>query len=194
MSKHQKSGPGTSAVAERDKRAAERSDNGGQERSAGTPAGTRNEPASHGMAGGIYKPGQGYYTRMWTAIGVGALAVWFVMFLWQKLSLVGTGSTTLIVQVSVAVGVLGIIAFIGYRLLGRSPKVNDFLIQTEGEMKKVNWTTRKEIIGSTKVVIFVLVTMSILLFVVDLLFMILFSATGVLKTRGLLDVLFGGGG
>ena len=29
----------------------------------------------------------------------------------------------------------------------------DFLIATDSEMKKVNWTSRKELIGSTKVVI-----------------------------------------
>jgi preprotein translocase SecE subunit len=188
MAKDQKSGSGATAVAEREKRVTDRSENGGQMQP------TRSSGESGGAAGGIYKPGQGYYTRMWTAIGAGGLAVWLVMFIWQKLSLVGTGSTTLIVQVSVAVAVLGIIAFIGYRLLGKSPKVNDFLINTEGEMKKVNWTTRREIIGSTKVVIFVLVAMSVLLFVVDVTFMILFTATGVLKTRGLLDAIFGGGG
>lgn len=177
-------------MAEREKRVTDRSENGGQTQAARA----RSDSGASGVAGGIYKPGQGYYTRMWTAIGAGALAVWLVMFIWQKLSLVGTGSTTLIVQVSAAVAVLGVLGVLGYWLLGRNAKVNDFLIATEGEMKKVNWTTRKEIIGSTKVVIFVLVAMSILLFVVDLGFMILFSATGVLKTRGLLDAIFGGGG
>ena len=189
MSKDQNSGSATALVAEREKRVTERSEDGGQDRSVASAGGR----TQSGLAGGIYKPGQGYYTRMWTAIGAGAIGVWFVVFLWDKLSLVGTGSTTLIVQVSVAVGVLALLALLGYRILGRNQKVNDFLIATEGEMKKVNWTSRKEIIGSTKVVIFILLAMSVLLFVVDVVFMLIFSATGVLKTRGLLEI-FGGGG
>ncbi|HPF37375.1 MAG TPA: preprotein translocase subunit SecE [Phycisphaerae bacterium] len=184
-----------SAVAERENRVANRPGNGDRGQTAGGPAGTRNADGA-GIAGGFYKPGQGYYTRMWTAIGFGALVVWFIAFLWEKLSVVGqTGSTTLMVQVGAAVAVLAIFGYVGYRLLGRSPKVNDFLIATEGEMKKVNWTSRKEIIGSTKVVIFVLIGMSVLLFVVDVLFMILFTSMGVLKgSKSLLDVLFGGAG
>lgn len=181
-----------SAVAEREKRVSNRPGNGDQGQPAGSPAGSRNEIG--GPVGGIYKPGQGYYTRMWTALGFGALVIWFVAFLWQKLSLYGSTQTaTLMIQVGVAVGVIAVFAIIGYRLLGRNAKVNDFLIATEGEMKKVNWTSRKEIIGSTKVVIFVLISMSVLLFVVDMLFMLLFSWMGVLKGRGLLELLFGGG-
>ncbi|MCB9851546.1 MAG: preprotein translocase subunit SecE [Phycisphaerales bacterium] len=168
---------------------------GDRGQSAGGPAGTRNSSSGSGVAGGIYKPGQGYYTRMWTAIGFGTLVIWLIAFLWQKLSVYGaTGSTTLMIQVGMAVAVLVIFGVVGYRLLGRNAKVNDFLIATEGEMKKVNWTSRKEIIGSTKVVIFVLVGMSVLLFVVDIVFMLLFSSIGVLKGRGLLELIFGGGG
>lgn len=182
-----------SAVAEREKRVSNRSGDGDRDKKSGSaPAGTRNDIG--GPVGGIYKPGQGYHTRMWTAVGFGTLVVWFVAFLWQKLTVLPyTGSTTLIIQVGVAVAVIGVFSFFGYRLLGRSPKVNDFLIATEGEMKKVNWTSRKEIIGSTKVVIFVLIAMSILLFVVDILFMFLFSWMGVLKGRSLIELIFGGG-
>lgn len=183
-------GTGTgSAVAEREKPVSKRGD-GDRKQSAGTPAGTRNDIG--GPAGGIYKPGQGYHTRMWSAVGFGTLVLWFVAFLWEKLSVFGTtSSSTLMIQVGMAVGVIAVFSFLGYRLLGRSPKVNDFLIATEGEMKKVNWTTRKEIIGSTKVVIFVVVAMSILLFVVDIIFMFLFTWIGVLKGRGLLELIFG---
>ena len=58
---------------------------------------------------------------------------------------------------------------------------SDFMIATEGEMKKVNWSTRREIIGSTKVVILFTVLLALLLFVVDLSFQALFSWIGVLK-------------
>ncbi len=55
------------------------------------------------------------------------------------------------------------------------------MIATEGEMKKVSWSTRRELLGSTKVVIALTVLMAVLLFVVDLMFQSLFSSIGVLK-------------
>ena len=58
---------------------------------------------------------------------------------------------------------------------------SDFLIATEGEMKKVNWSTRREIIGSTKVVIVFTALMATLLFMFDLMFQFVFRYIGVLK-------------
>jgi preprotein translocase SecE subunit len=68
-------------------------------------------------------------------------------------------------------------------------KVCDFLIHTESEMKKVSWTSRKDIIGSTKVVVFVMVALAILLFIVDVFFMFFFNAIGVLRGASFLDTL-----
>ncbi|RIK66584.1 MAG: preprotein translocase subunit SecE [Planctomycetota bacterium] len=132
----------------------------------------------------IYKPSQGYHTRVWTGVAAGSLIVWFAYFLYEKLELVGTGATTRYVQVGAAVATILSLGLVTYWLLALNRKVCDFLIATEGEMKKVNWTSRKEIIGSTKVVIFVVVFMSILLFVVDVFFMVFFNAIGVLKAGG----------
>jgi preprotein translocase subunit SecE len=61
-------------------------------------------------------------------------------------------------------------------------KSSDFMIATEGEMKKVSWSSRREVIGSTKVVILFTIALACFLFVVDLAFQTLFSAIGVLKT------------
>jgi len=55
------------------------------------------------------------------------------------------------------------------------------MIATEGEMKKVSWSTRRELIGSTKVVIMFTIFLAVLLFFVDLGFQELFSRIGVLK-------------
>jgi len=61
------------------------------------------------------------------------------------------------------------------------PKVVDFFIATESEMKKVNWTSRKEIIGSTKVVIGFMFLIAALLFVYDQYFTRIFYLFGVLN-------------
>ena len=68
----------------------------------------------------------------------------------------------------------------------------DFLIATEGEMKKVNWSTRREIWGSTKVVIVFTLFLAFLLFSVDIVFWSFFSAIDVLKGPSPFGSLFGG--
>ncbi len=50
------------------------------------------------------------------------------------------------------------------------PRNAEFLIATDTEMKKVNWTSRAELIGSTKVVIFFMMLIAVLLFGFDVLF------------------------
>ena len=51
----------------------------------------------------------------------------------------------------------------------------DFLITTEGEMKKVSWSSRKEVVGSTKVVIVTTLIMAAILWGVDAVFTLLFN-------------------
>jgi preprotein translocase subunit SecE len=54
------------------------------------------------------------------------------------------------------------------------PSVADFMIAAEGEMKKVSWSTRKEVAVSTFVVIVVVIFMAVLLGVTDVSFELLF--------------------
>jgi preprotein translocase SecE subunit len=58
----------------------------------------------------------------------------------------------------------------------------DFLIATDSEMKKVNWTSRKELIGSSKVVILFMFLIASYLFLNDLVWGYLMWAINVLKT------------
>jgi preprotein translocase subunit SecE len=60
------------------------------------------------------------------------------------------------------------------------PKSADFLIATEGEMKKVSWSSRKEVVGSTKVVLVTTFFLAGLLFAVDLVFQLIFRQIGVI--------------
>ncbi len=82
------------------------------------------------------------------------------------------------VAVLVILGAVGLYWFVGAR-----PTSVDFLIATDGEMKKVNWSTRKDVIGSTKVVILWCVLLVAGLFVVDLAFSTFFRMIGVLQTK-----------
>ncbi len=70
-------------------------------------------------------------------------------------------------QVGLAVVVILIGAALLLYFVSMSPKTGEFLIATDGEMKKVNWSTRKEVVGSTWVVVTTCFLMAGLLFVVD---------------------------
>jgi preprotein translocase SecE subunit len=80
------------------------------------------------------------------------------------------------------VGLLMLVgAIVVYWLVGVKPQTSEFLIATDGEMKKVNWSSRKDVIGSTWVVILWSVLIAAGLYVVDFVFATFFKAIGVLQ-------------
>jgi preprotein translocase SecE subunit len=81
-------------------------------------------------------------------------------------------------------GLAGVIiligSVIGFWLTATRPRTVDFLVATDFEMKKVNWSTPREIIGSTYVVIGACVIIGGSLFIFDFLFKTFFQGIGVL--------------
>lgn len=71
-------------------------------------------------------------------------------------------------------------AVIGYYATAVHPRFVDFLISTDGEMKKVNWSTVRDVRMSTAVVIFAAFMLAGSLFVVDFAFQWFFRSIGVL--------------
>jgi len=86
------------------------------------------------------------------------------------------------VQAFFACLVILIGAVVTYWLCAVKPKTVDFLIATDMEMRKVNWSTRHDIIASTWVVIGCCFLIAALIFTVDAGLQILFTAIGVIKT------------
>ena len=140
----------------------------------------------------IHKAGQGYWTRMCTVIGSALLVVLIGNFLYVALKTrtnldVGRDGAGRLVagfpywKLSI-VGVLtvGALAVLWHYL--NKASVVDFLIATESEMKKVNWTSRKDLFGSTKVVILFMFLIAAALFVIDVVFGYFFFIIKVLKT------------
>ena len=123
------------------------------------------------MAIEIYKRGQGKNTRLWSGFALGTISVFGCYRLYLKLS---STVDDLVVQMMVPVCVFIVIAAFLFWLANK-PSLADFMISAEGEMKKVNWSTREEIVASTIVVIVVLLLMAALLGTTDLLFRTLFS-------------------
>jgi preprotein translocase subunit SecE len=78
------------------------------------------------------------------------------------------------VRTMVPVGLFAILGLVIFWLLNR-PSLANFMIDAEGEMKKVSWSSRKEIVVSTLIVIVVVFLMATFLSVVDLAFNMFFT-------------------
>ena len=133
------------------------------------------------MAGAIYKSGQGYWVRLMSAISFGVIVALGLTWLWDWLDTISFGDVeTAYVQVG-AVLVVGItVGGLGYYLIGSKRRTVDFFIATEGEMKKVNWSSRKELQRSTWAVIALTMFIAFYCFLLDRVFYILFWWLGVL--------------
>ncbi len=131
----------------------------------------------------IYKPGQGYYTRIGTVIGAAILIAGMWNYLYGVLGVYYDPDKpwTFYLQMGIPTLVAVGLGFLVYWLVGRKRSTCDFMILTEGEMKKVSWSSRKEVIGSTKVVIFVVIAMALYLFIANYVFSFLFHWLGVLE-------------
>ena len=73
-------------------------------------------------------------------------------------------------------------ALVAYWLVGVRQGTVEFLIATDFEMKRVNWSTPREIIGSTYVVIAACVLVTLSLFLFDRVFENFFKLLGVLPS------------
>ncbi len=122
------------------------------------------------MAFEIYKANQGRHTRLGTAIGLSLVVCVGCYMLYGRInsmSLNLSGQKMLLVSTLVPAAVLAVLAGLAFWLVNR-PSVADFMIASEGEIKKVNWSSKKEIFVSTVIVISVIVLMAALLGFSDL--------------------------
>ncbi len=119
----------------------------------------------------IYKRGQGKNTRISTAVAAIVIAGLGCLGLYRKLEAADLG---LWVETMVPAGLLVALSVVILWVINR-PSVADFMIAAEGEVKKVSWSSRKEIAVSTIVVIVVVVLMAVLLGATDVSFQMVFN-------------------
>jgi preprotein translocase subunit SecE len=123
----------------------------------------------------FYKRGQGRYVRIITFVAAMVITAVGVAELSVKLKpYVGT-----YVRFGVPAALVVLVGLLLFRVVNRQ-KSADFLIATESEMKKVSWSSKKEIVGSTKVVIVTTFILAGLLFGVDMIFVLVFRWTGIM--------------
>jgi preprotein translocase subunit SecE len=134
----------------------------------------------------IYKKGHGYWTRMGTAAGAAIVGLLSAQFFYQQvpvwLASRASASTAHNLAIGVAAGFFVVYGLLAWWLMNK-PTNADFLIATDGEMKRVNWTSRKELIGSTKVVILFMFFIAAILFTIDIVFGYFFWFIQVLKIK-----------
>jgi len=133
----------------------------------------------------VYKHGQGYWTRMGTVAAAVLIGLLSADFIYSHLKVWlpdawSIGLKTKVVVVS-TLAFLAVYSLFTFWVMNKPQNV-DFLIATDSEMKKVNWTTRHELVGSTKVVIVFMFIIAIVLFVIDIVFGFFFHWIGVLKS------------
>lgn len=109
---------------------------------------------------------------LWLLIFYGCLGLRYVMDGWfvdlgkqvmTKLPVIGEVTPVVIFCYFV---IPGLVAFVLIRKLN-SPRIADFLIDTENELKKVAWPTKDETISASIVVIFTVLILAAFLFVSD---------------------------
>lgn len=131
---------------------------------------------------GVYlrwaKPGLGRWIRALGLLGVGSLAAFGAVSFYMLPSLkslwwADIGHATVLGMyialkpiLFAALGLFGSLMLIAYGLINRE-RWADFLIETEGEVKKVSWPARKEYIGSAVVVVLVIAVVSVFLWLAD---------------------------
>ncbi|HUU18610.1 MAG TPA: preprotein translocase subunit SecE [Sedimentisphaerales bacterium] len=129
------------------------------------------------MIFGIYKRGQGKYTRLSSAFAAAIIAVLGCWQLYSKLEAVEWGlsrKAALWVATMLPAGLFVVLALLISWLINK-PSIADFMIASEGEMKKVSWSSKQEIAVSTFIVIVVVFFMAILLGTTDIGFRTFFT-------------------
>ena len=135
------------------------------------------------MALQIYKSGQGYWTRTMTAIAVMTFSLGFAVWFNDKLLFKIVADENEMYWQAGIIAITAVVVGALLWLLLNKPKIADFMIATENEMKKVNWPTRQAVIGLTWIVIAGTLMIALILFVADFGFTNLFQALGILETE-----------
>jgi preprotein translocase subunit SecE len=125
-----------------------------------------------------YKPMQGWYARLYTALGLGLIAATGAWRVYE--SSIEYQAVWRICLPAIFAAVLGWVIF---RLI-HFPPFAEFLIATEAEMNKVSWTNKEDLFRATTVVLTTVVIMTVFLFLVDTLWTALLRLIGVLQFGG----------
>jgi len=126
----------------------------------------------------LFKPMQGWYARVYTALGLGLIAAAGAWRIFEgALEYPAHWRFGLPAAFALALG------WLIFRIV-HFPPFAEFLIATEAEMNKVSWTSKDDLFRATTVVLSTVVLMAVFLFLVDTLWTFLLRLIGVLQFSG----------
>jgi preprotein translocase subunit SecE len=126
----------------------------------------------------LFKPMQGWYARVYTAVGLGLITAAGVWRIFESLL-----DYSPLQRFGIPAAVALALGWVIFRIV-HFPPFAEFLIATEAEMNKVSWTSKDDLIRATTVVLTTVVLMAVFLFLVDTLWTFVLRMIGVLQFSG----------
>jgi preprotein translocase subunit SecE len=126
----------------------------------------------------LFKPMQGWYARVYTALGLGLIVA---AGAWRVEEAASDYSVLWKFGAPTAFALL--LGWVVFRII-HFPPFAEFLIATEAEMNKVSWTSKDDLIRATTVVLTTVVLMAVFLFLVDTLWTFILRFIHVLQFSG----------
>jgi preprotein translocase SecE subunit len=116
------------------------------------------------MALTVYKKGQGTAARGLAGIVAFMLGAWASYRMYQTLAAYGVSPVPTVIGTALVAAVFGGVPL--YLVLFQH-QIVDILIETQQEMRKVAWSSRAEVIGSTLVVLATVILLAAFIFCTD---------------------------
>jgi len=126
----------------------------------------------------LFKPMQGWYARVYTALGLGLIAA---AGTWRVFE--GSLEYSKLWNFGLSAAFAVVLGWMIFRIV-HFPPFAEFLIATEAEMNKVSWTNKQDLIRATSVVLTTVMLMAVYLFVVDALWTYILRMIHVLQFSG----------
>ncbi len=151
-------------------------------KSSGAPRGLFAQFVANLARADVYKPMQGWYVRVYTAVGLGSIAAagaWRVYDTTKEFP----GNYGTYWHYGLTTSFALVLGWLIFRIV-HFPPFAEFLIATEAEMNKVSWTSKDDLFRATTVVLTTVLIMALFLFLVDTLWTYLLQWLGVLSFSG----------
>ena len=123
----------------------------------------------------LYKSGQGRHVRGGTGVAAALVDLVLCYYLWTLLSrYLAENAYKPYLEYGIPAAVFAVLGVAVFFYVNK-PNVVDFLVATESEMKKVSWSSRAELVGSTVVVIMTVIALAVFIYFADTIFIYVFK-------------------
>jgi preprotein translocase subunit SecE len=123
----------------------------------------------------LYKSGQGRYLRGGTGIAAALVDIVLCYYIWTLLDrYLAENVYKSYLKYGIPAVTFAVLCAVVFFYMNK-PNIVDFLVATETEMKKVAWSSRAELVGSTAVVIATVFALAVFIYFADTIFIYVFK-------------------